>query len=267
MRNSLRGFFFTILCAIAASCNSSYKKIAYFQSLPDTAQRGLVQPVAAYSDPLIRPDDILSVTVQTVDPRVSAPINESNSASASVGEQKPMPGGYLVDKEGYIELPVAGRVRVGALTTQGAKEAVRKAASVYFKEPVVNVRFANFRITVLGEVSKPATYVLPNEKVTLLDALGMAGDLTIYGKRDNILLIREQAGEKKFVRFNLNETALFSSPYYYLQQGDVVYVEPQRAKAAASDAGRNRDFSLIASILTIAATVITILITRSNDNP
>ena len=266
MRNSLQRYLLILLCAIAASCNSSYKKIAYFQSLPDTIQVGGAQPIAAYADPLIRPDDILSVTVQTVDLRASAPINESNTGHPSNGDQKPLPGGYLVDKEGFIELPVAGKVRVGGLTTQGAKEAVRKAASVYFKEPVVNVRFANFRVTVLGEVSKPATYVLPNEKVTLLEALGMAGDLTIYGKRENVLLIREQGTEKKFVRFNLNETSLFTYPYYYLQPGDVVYVEPGRAKAAASDVGRNRDYSLVASILTVAATVTAILITRSNDN-
>jgi polysaccharide export outer membrane protein len=116
---------------------------------------------------------------------------------------------------------------------------------------VVSVRFANFNITVLGEVARPATYVVPNEKVSILDAIGMAGDLTIYGKRENVLLIRDSLGIKKMMRFDLNSTSTLLSPYFYLRQGDVVYVEPAKSKIAASDAVKTRNITLLGAGLSL----------------
>jgi polysaccharide export outer membrane protein len=136
-------------------------------------------------------------------------------------------------------------------TTDSVREEIKNKAAAYYKDPVVNVRFANFRVTVLGEVNKPSTYDMPNEKVTLLDALGAAGDLTIYGKRENVLLIRNKDGKKEFVRFNLNQSNLFTSPYFYLHQGDVVYVEPNKAKVASTDLTQVKRISIMASVLSL----------------
>jgi len=136
-------------------------------------------------------------------------------------------------------------------TTDSVREEIKTKAATYYKDPVVNVRFANFKITVLGEVNKPSTYVMPNEKVTLLDALGAAGDLTIYGKRENVLLIRDNNGKKEFVRLNLNQSNIFSSPYFYLHQGDVVYVEPNKSKVSSTDFAQVKRISILASVLSL----------------
>lgn len=254
-------------CALfISSCGNSYKKIAYFRNLSDSlSAAGASEKLAAYADPVIQPDDILQISVQTIDPQVNTVLNAANSPTYSVQPTTSMlpyasalAAGYLVDKEGTVELPLAGKVKLAGLTTSQAREAIREKTSAFYKDPVINVRFANFRITVLGEVNRPASYTVPNEKVNLLDALGMAGDLTIYGKRDNILLIREESGEKKFFRFNLNRTDMFTSPYFYLKQGDVVYVEPTKSKAAAADIGKNRQFTLIASGIAAVISIIAI---------
>src|SRR5690606_18429708 len=141
-----------------------------------------------------------------------------------------------------------GKVPVKGLTTYQARERIAVKAAEFYKEPTVEVRFANFKITVLGEVSRPATYTLPNEKVSVLDALGLAGDLTIYGKRENVLLVREHDGQKELVRLNLNDSGLFQSPYFYLRQNDVLYVEPGKAKAAANNAARTQTFAMVGSV-------------------
>jgi polysaccharide export outer membrane protein len=140
-------------------------------------------------------------------------------------------------------------------TTDQVRDAVRTKAAEFYKDPVVNVRFANFKITVLGEVTRPASYVMPNEKITLLDAIGAAGDLTIYGRRENILLIRDNNGNKEFIRFNLNDSKIFSSPYFYLRQGDVVYVEPNKSKVVSTDVAQVRRISIMATVLTLLIVV------------
>src|SRR5690606_13432793 len=144
-----------------------------------------------------------------------------------------------------------GKVQVVGLTTYQAREKITKLAEQYYKDPTVQVRFANFKVTVLGEVTRPATYTVPNEKVTVLDALGLAGDMTIYGKRENVLLVREQNGQKELVRLNLNDSEVFSSPYFYLRQNDVIYIEPGKAKAAANNAARTQTFAIIVSLVSV----------------
>src|SRR5690606_2821737 len=125
------------------------------------------------------------------------------------------------------------------------------------RDPTVQVRFANYKVTVLGEVNQPATYTMPNEKVSLLDAIGMAGDLTIFGKRENVLLIRDQDGQKEFVRFNLNSTDIFASPYYYLKQNDVIYVEASKGRAAANNTALMQTISIISTVITLGVLLIT----------
>jgi polysaccharide export outer membrane protein len=137
------------------------------------------------------------------------------------------------------------------MSLDAIKDLIHEKVSIYYNKPVISVRFANFSITVLGEVAKPATYIVPNEKISLLDAIGMAGDLTVFGKRENVLLIRDSLGQKQYVRFDLNSSKMFSSPYFFLRQGDMIYIEPSKSKVASTDASRNRHIALIASGLSL----------------
>jgi len=250
-----------MLLGYLCSC-SSPKNIPYFQDLPDSLDTLVTK--AAYSDPKIQPDDILSITIQTTDPSATASVNQNiegisvigASSERNIGSQQV--SGFLVDKNGEVELPMLGVIKLAGMTTFEAREKVRQAAKAYFVNPSVQVRFVNFKITMIGEVTRPATYTIPSEKVTVLDALGLAGDLTIYGKRENVLLIRESPKGKQMIRFNLNDTRMLASPYFYLKQNDVIYVEPNKAKVATTDAARTRSIAIFTSI----ASVITIVISR-----
>jgi len=242
------------------SCKS-YKNIAYFTDLKDSNYH-TPQAVALtnFSDPRIQPNDILQISVQTLDPQTAAISGASTSSTFSVQGSSNLGNatvtGYLVDKAGFIELPLVGKIEVAGKTTSEARDLIRQKAAIYYKDPVVNVRYANFNITVIGEVNRPAQYTIPNEKASILDAIGMAGDLTIYGKRENIMLIREEGGEKKVIRFNLNSSDVFQNPYFYLRQGDVVYVEPAKSKAATTDMARVRNLTILTSITSLLVIVI-----------
>lgn len=244
---------------LLGSC--SVKKTIYFNDLPVDSVRVLKES-SKFTDPRIQPDDMLSISIQTIDPTTAAVANQSMaiqaigaSSASNVGTQ--LVTGFLVDRDGYVHMALLGKILVKDLTTYEARERISEVASKYYKEPTVQVRFANYKITVLGEVARPATYTVPNEKVSILDALGLAGDLTIYGKRDNVLLVREQGGQKELVRLNLNSSDLFQSPYYYLKQNDVLYVEPGRAKAAANNASRTQTFALIGSLVSVLIVALT----------
>lgn len=238
------------------------KNITYFKNLQDSTQINEVK-AARFNEPLIRTDDILSVNIQTIDPANNSTLNQvsmlptagTNLASSS-GVNATV-NGYLVDKEGSIELPLLGKIKVSENTTSQAKEIIREKAKIYYKNPTVQVRFSNFKITVLGEVLRPAPYILPNEKVSILDAIGLAGDLTIFGKRENVLLIRENNGKKEFYRFNLNSTDSFKSPAFYLQQNDIIYVEANKAKQSNLNASRTQLFSIIGSVVSLLVVAIT----------
>jgi polysaccharide export outer membrane protein len=154
-----------------------------------------------------------------------------------------------------------GKINVLNLTTTELRDTITNIANKYYKDPTVVVRFANFKITVTGEVLKPGQYVVPNEKVSIFDGIAMAGDLTIFGKRDNILLLRENAdGTKTPYRINLNKSEILSSPYYYLRQNDILYIEPGKGKAAANDASQARTYAIIGSLLS----VLIVLVSRIN---
>jgi polysaccharide export outer membrane protein len=164
--------------------------------------------------------------------------------------------GFRVDKAGNIELPLAGKIKVDGLNTTEVKELIRSKAAPYYKNPVVNVRLANFRVTVLGEVTRPGTYTVSNETISLLDAIGMAGDLTIYGKRENVLLVRKDGGKLSYIRFDLNSSSTFRSPYFILHQGDVIYVEPNKSKVASTDVSKLRSYSLIATGISLLIVIL-----------
>lgn len=254
------GIFILLLSSCAAP-----KNVTYFQDVPDTLRQKMVE-MSAYYTPVIQPDDILQVSIQTLDPAATALLSQQNTNTwPSIGANTGAAGnptavnvsGYLVDKEGYVILPLIGKVMASGKTTDAIRDEIRAKAAEYYKDPVVTVRFANFKITVLGEVARPSTYVMPSEKVTLLDAIGIAGDLTIYGKRENVMLIRDNNGKKEFVRFNLNNSNIFTSPYFYLRQGDVVYVEPNKAKVATTDMAQVRRLSILATALSLMIVIAT----------
>jgi polysaccharide biosynthesis/export protein len=244
-----------ILSLSISSCRT--ERIAMLKDIPDTASVRYV-PLPGYTAPVVRPDDILNIVIQTLDPQANNILNEGNlpinsgavsgGAGASGGQQAVI-AGYLVTKEGYVRMPYVGNVKVAGLTTEAVRDTVAARISYYFKDPVVNVRFANFKVSVMGEVKNPATYLIPNEKPTLMDALSLAGDLTIYGRRDNTMLIRDNEGKKEITRFNLDSSKTISSKYFYLRPNDVIYVEASPSKVLSTDAYRNRNYAIIGAAL------------------
>ena len=249
-------FFVSLIIGIGflSSCRTPVNAV-YFSDLDSTKVRQL--SAAEFKEPLIQTDDILSVTVQTIDEVSTAALNQKQTAETAAGVGTAPITGFLVDKGGNIEMPMLGVVKLSGLTTTQAKEVIRNKAAKFYKEPTVQVRFANYKITVLGEVTKPASYTVPNEKVTVLDAISMAGDLTIYGKRENVMLIRDNGSKKEVVRLNLNSSSLISSPYFYLKQNDVLYVEPTRAKIAANNAPRTQIITIAIAFGTLLVTLLT----------
>uniref|UniRef100_F4CA92 Polysaccharide export protein n=1 Tax=Sphingobacterium sp. (strain 21) TaxID=743722 RepID=F4CA92_SPHS2 len=255
MKKILTGFIWVSLITSLVACRSN-KTIPYFKNIPKTEYNKIEQ--AAYSELKIKEDDILDITIQTADVNASSQVNEAatnNSVAAGSGQQRVT--GFVVDKEGEVELPVIGRVKLKGLTSYEARNLIRNKANEYFVDPTVQVRFVNFKVTVIGEVNRPSSYTMPSERVNILDAIGMAGDLTIYGRRENVLLIRETDSGKELVQFNLNDSQLFKSPYYYLKQNDIIYVEPSKGKIASAESSRFSVVAIIASLLSTAALIIT----------
>jgi polysaccharide export outer membrane protein len=191
--------------------------------------------------PVIQNNDLLSITVSSLNPEASAVFNTPGGANNSNSNAQPTAtttpaNGYLVDGEGNIQFPFLGTVKVSGMTKEELKDKLTKSLvdKKLLVDPIITVRFLNFKVTVLGEVAHPTVVTVPSESITLLEALGLAGDLTIYAQRDNVLVIRDEDGKKVTHRLNLNNTELFSSPYYYLKSNDVVYVEPNKAKVAST---------------------------------
>jgi polysaccharide export outer membrane protein len=263
MRKCLLIFYTGFLsCFLLSSCKVTQTTIPYFHDLPDTARPTLAKTVH-FKNPVIQPDDLLSITIQTVDNTfTNATVNTTNANSSAGGTGVQVPSGYLVNKDGMVELPFVGRIKISGLTIAQAQDAIWQAADKYFNNPIVNVRYANFKITVLGEVKAPSSFVMPNEKVNIFDAIGMAGDLTIYGRRDNILLLRDTTGDnRQMVRLNLNSKTIVSSPYFYLQPNDIIYVEPNSNRIKGTDIQRGRTLSLI-GITVSTLTALTVIISR-----
>lgn len=237
----------------------SNKKIAYFQDI-QTVNQAKLENAAVFTEPTIQPDDILSINIFTLNQQTGSIINQA-AATPTLGantntSMANQSTGFLVDKNGEIELSLIGKLKVSGLTTYQARELIRDKAAEVYKQPNVQLRFANFKVSVLGEVNAPSAYTLPNEKVTILDALSLAGDLTIYGRRDNVLIVRDNDGKKEFARLDLNSSSIFNSPFYYLKQNDVVYVEPNKRKVSASNSAQIQTIGVIASVISVIVLAI-----------
>jgi polysaccharide export outer membrane protein len=239
MLRTLNTIIIICLCIIGLSSCTNTRKATYFYNVPDTT---FAQGGPDISVP-IEPNDILLITISSLDPSSTAifnPPNNNIAKATTVTGSTTEPGGYLVSSDGTIQLPVLGTMKVAGLTKKEIKDNITNMilSKKLLVDPLVEVRFLNFEVTVLGEVAKPTVITVPSEKISLLKALGLAGDLTIYGRRDNVLLIREENGKKKTRHIDLNSDNFFNSPYYYLQPNDVVYVQPNKARVAA--AGRTQ---------------------------
>ncbi|MFH6769267.1 polysaccharide biosynthesis/export family protein [Gaetbulibacter aquiaggeris] len=234
------------------SCSSLKEEVVYFQNAKNFET---IVDTDTFT-PKFKVNDIVSIYISTFDPEASKPFNlikESGGGSAQFLD-------YLIDTDGNIDFPVLGKVKLLGLTVEQAKELIKeKLAEGYLKDPIVNLRILNFRITVLGEVGSPGTYPISGERITIMEALGLAGDLTIKGRRDNILVVRDFNGTKTYTRINLTNKEVFNSPVYFLTQNDVVYVEPNHS-ASTSAKGDTR----IGTILSVSAFLISIaiLVTR-----
>ena len=257
---------FIMLMAVLfmAACSSS-KKVAYFQNIQSVdfdKSKGLY-------DARIMPKDLLTITVSTQNPEAAMPFNLSVSNTLnSTGQLSSGAGSlqtYLVDNDGNIDFPVVGKLHIQGLTKNQCQDLIVKSISPYLaktEKPVVTVRMSSYHVTVLGEVAKPCVVPVTTEKMSVMEALAEAGDLTIYGKRDNVILIREsETGQKEYHSLNLNDANIFNSPYYYLQQNDIIYVEPNGVKAKNSGIGSSTTlwFSFVSILTSVAALVVNIV--------
>jgi polysaccharide export outer membrane protein len=239
-----------------ASC-ATPEEIAYFQDEP----LANYEELEVNTDIVYKTNDKLSIIVSSIDPITAKPFNlpiisEGQSETVTQGSQRMQT--YLVDKNGNIDFPVLGQIKIAGLPRTEATELLKEKLSEYLKNPIVNIRLINFTITILGEVRNPGTFILEDEKVSLSEALGLAGDLTIQGRRDNVLLIRDNNGKKQYAQFDLTSIEVLNSQNYYLTQDDVIYVTPNKAKVRSSTYNQNTALFISASSVLVALTAIII---------
>lgn len=247
--------FYLILFMVFISCTSE-KKLVYFQGQLNNSETN------KNYNPVFHTDDLLSITVigqdeSTVKP-FNLPIQNFNSSIGGYTSGAPTAPGYLIDSNGNIEFPVVGQVKIAGLSRTKAIELLKNELKPYLNNPTIIIRVLNFKVTVLGEVKTPGTFTIPNERVTLPEALGIAGDLLITAKRKTIKVIRDVDGKKSEYTVDLTSKDLFNSPVYYLNQNDLIYVEPNRAKINSSvvnPANAGIVISAVSLIITVLALI------------
>ena len=261
-----RNLWLLLLPFLLTACQS-YKKVPYFQNVEVVNE---VEQQEKLYDAKIMPKDLLTIVVSCTSPELAIPFNLTVASNAGIAVStssyvttQPVLQPYLVDNEGNINFPVLGELKLGGLTKREAEQLIIDKLKPYMKEtPIVTVRMVNYKISVIGEVTRPGTFTISNEKVNLLEALAMAGDMTVYGLRDNVKLIREDAnGKQQIVTLDLNKAETILSPYYWLQQNDIVYVTPNKAKARNSDVGNSTSlwFSATSILVSIGSLLVNIL--------
>lgn len=252
-------FVCTIAVGILLSGCTSSKKILYFQNIDDAE----LKPLTTEYEAVIKKDDRLTIVVSGPDKLVCAPYNLTLNEMSSTGggystnpEQSTL--SYLVDPNGDIEFPILGKIHVEGMTRNDLVNYLTQEIGKDVKEPIVYVSFRNYKITVLGEVRSPGTYTIDSEKINILQALGRAGDLNLTAKRENILLLREENGVVKHHRIDLRDKDILESPYFYLQQNDVIYVSPSATRVATATTATGI-WSVVLSSLTTLITIIAFL--------
>ncbi|MDP2088208.1 MAG: polysaccharide biosynthesis/export family protein [Flavobacteriaceae bacterium] len=248
---TLRFLVFILISTIVLSSCTSKKNIIYFQDVKE----GTEQESRVSFETIFQPDDLLSITISAFDMEAARPFNLNSMAANNSGSNNI---NYLINNEGYIDFPILGEIKLGGLKKSDAIQVLKEKLSVYVNNPIVQIEIVNFKITILGEVKSPGTFTIPNERLTIIEAIGLAGDLAISGKRNNILVIRDVNFEKSYIRVDLTKKDIFTSPTYYLKQNDVIYVEPTNTRIQSSSVGANTSlyFPIISMLLTIYAFII-----------
>jgi len=262
----LRNCFFVAVFAfmfflLGSSC-TSLKSLTYLQGQFDTTKLSQINPI----EPIIRKGDLLSIIVFSDNPDATKIFNQSlisaggssSSEGAGVSGGSPAGAGYQVDENGNIVFQGLGKLHVEGLTKAKLKDTLDERLKDFLKNPYYNIRFLNYKFTMLGEVSRPGIISIPGEKINLLEAFSLAGDLTFFGRRDNILVIRENNGKREFARLDITKPEIMASPYFYLQQNDVVYVEATKKKIGATDQTLYRNVAIVASLTSTFAILYTI---------
>lgn len=257
-----RYLFISLLTAVAfCSCNTS-KKIIYLQD----AELDKPEEITSVQTIVIEPKDMLSIIVSSTDPEISKIFNLPITATQA-GSDRPTSQnylmGYVVDNEGFIDFPILGKVKASGLNRWQLQEQISSmlAEKEMLKDGIVTVDFMNFKVSILGEVTAPGTYTIKGDKVTVLEAIAMARDLTIFGERDQVYVIREENGQRNSYKLDLRSSDIFNSPAYYLKQNDVIYVQPNKVRAGQSTINQNAAKSVtlwvsIASLLTSVGVLI-----------
>jgi polysaccharide export outer membrane protein len=257
--------FFGLFVLLINGCSPA--NVTYLKNA-DRVSEAQLKGAAFVYEAKIMPKDELTISIHTEIPEAAAPFNLGSNAGSGVNIQGSTGATlqtYIVDNNGDIEYPLIGKLHLQGMTRVEAQDLIKSKIFPQYitKVPMVNVRFKNYKISVLGEVARPGTYVLSNEQCTIFDALAQAGDLTVYGKRENVLLVRELAdGTKQLKRINLQDARLLLDPnVYYLQQNDVLYVEPNKTKAKTGNLGASDSYtvSIISTLIAVATLVVSIL--------
>ncbi|MBW1296525.1 polysaccharide biosynthesis/export family protein [Aquimarina litoralis] len=252
-----------VITAFTFSCKTP-TNVVYFQESQDLEK---IKSANSFT-PVFKVDDVVSIMVSATDMDAARPFNlmqgsslpvagdASGAGSAANGGGEPT---YLIDEEGNIDFPVLGKLKISGLTRVQIKDMIKEKLKVYIKDPIVNVRLKNFKITVIGEVGQPGSFTIPNERITIIEAIGLAGDLTIMGKRGNVMVIRENDGVNTYHRVDLTSKSIFDSPVYYLAQNDVLYVEPNEARVKNSK-GNDNTVGVVLSIISVGLAALALIL-------
>lgn len=253
---------YLLLCLIAflASC-SAPKEVLYLQDIASIKEENIDKNYEV----IIHKDDLLAILVNSKDPELALPFNMPvvtyQIGAQTTAQQRLL--GYLVDRNGDIDFPILGKIHVEGLTRMQVTELIKQKlmSEDLIKDPIVTVQFLNFKVSVMGEVTRPGTFDISGDRITLLEALSMAGDLTIYGRRDRVAVIREKDGKRRILYHDLRSSDIFQSPCYYLQQNDIVYVEPNKAKTGQSRINSNNSVGVWLSAVSVLASITSLMVT------
>ena len=240
---------------------SAPKEVLYLQDISLIKE----EPINKSYEVIIHKDDLLAIIVNSKDPELALPFNmpliSYQIGNQNIGQQRLV--GYLVNQDGNIDFPILGEIHVEGLTRMQVTELIKKRLieEELIKDPIVTVQFLNFKVSVIGEVGRPGTFDISGDRITLLEALSMAGDLTIYGRRDRVAVIREKDGKRSILYHDLRSSDIFQSPCYYLQQNDIVYVEPNNAKTGQSRINSNNSVGVWLSGVSVLASITSLLVT------
>lgn len=252
--------YLVVCVAVFFTACTSTKKIIYLQDVVPLKQQEIEQKYEV----IIHSDDLLAIMVNSRDPELALPFNMPMityqlGTLGSSGQQRVL--GYLVDTDGNIDFPILGEIHVEGMTRMQLTELIKNKLieGDLIKDPIVTVQFLNFKISVMGEVGRPGSFTISGDRITLLEALSMAGDLTIYGRRDRVGVIRENDGKRTILFHDLRSAEIFNSPCYYLQQNDIVYVEPNKAKSGQSSINQNNSIGVWVSVISLLTTIAVLI--------